>query len=310
MLSKEQNNLILFILILILIITLFQTSSKIYDNNSKSNIKKYIKDTNEGFTNNYINVTYIDNSNKYKQPILIINVLKNIINDDLLKKYNILKVSDNENYTYIQLDEINIVKHPNIYQIIHYKNNTNITEIKSKLELIMKNKPIFKLMGNSKTNSIYTNNYNIYNVNDNIEKEKYNSNYKLTLINKNKNNKNDTDNLYNNLENDNLINIYSSDLNKNNHLYLIENIDNANIYLNYFDDNSSNNNDELDKYIEINKNNNIDNNKNILIVRKELNNIIKNKISNEMPGYIDYLNNQFNINNLKKIINNTKHTNL
>jgi hypothetical protein len=301
MLSKEHNNIVIFILILILIITLYTLSSKIDDESNKPpTIKRHTIEKKEAFTNHIMNANIEHNDNPDIKNKLVINILRDNIDKSLLKRYNILEVSENNDsttYTYIQLDEINEVDNPNIYEIKHYKNHTNIEEINGVLTNI--NDPVFKLMGNSKINCIYTNYYDTIQFTDSY------SNYKLIINNistESNYNKNKFNTHIKKIINDNnIVDIYSDGLSKGLHRYVIYKIDDENsIFLDYFDNDKP---DELYNYT------NTDATKNLLIVRKDINNSINELINSEIKDtFTTYLQNNLELESLNKMLDNANPT--
>lgn len=300
MLSKEHNNIVIFILILILIITLYTLSSKIDDESNKPpTIKRHTIEKKEAFTNHMkANIEYNNHDIENK---LVINILRDKIHESLLKRYNILEVSekdDSTTYTYIQLDEINEVDNPNIYEIKHYKHHTNIDEINGVLTKI--NDPVFKLMGNSKINCIYTNYYDITPVSSDN-----NSDYKLSINNisdePNYNNKKFNTHIKKIINDNNIVDIYSDGLSKGLHRYVIYKIDDENsIFLHYFDNDKS---DDLPNYT------NTDATKNLLIVRKDINNSINELINSEIKDtFTTYLQNNLELESLNKMLDNANPT--
>lgn len=308
MLSKKENDIIIFILILILIITLFVISSKMNQETNKSpSIKKHIlnHDVKEGFaecTDNIMNISFISDKDDKNVQNLLVTIRKDCVaNPTILERNNIIKITGNDTHTYFQIDDIIYVDNPNIVQLIQkqtYTNKAGLDNIEAKLNSI-KTPDVtdFKveLIGTT-DNCIYTNYYNL--IKNKITTP--NSNYKL-LIDTTKNNENLKNKVSKLLNNEDLIEIYVDELNETGHLYLIENINllSYTIYLNYFDNND---NDKLINFFTDSD----DSNKNILIIKKNINDLVKQKLLTNTNAYRDYLVNNFKINSLQNKLNNIK----
>lgn len=300
MLSKKENDIVIFILILILIITLFVISTKLKEETNKNpSIKKHIieKKMNEGFENE----CPINNniSSQIDRDTLTLTILNDCISSDLIKKNNILKITGNtDQFTYFKIDDIDYNDNPNV--VILKQNNlyTNINDINNKLQTI--NVTNVELMGTS-DNCILTNKYKFSKVIDNL-----NIKYKLSIyddftdVTKTEFIKTEFIKMVKNIFNyEDLIEIYLElEPSKS---YLIENIDTlGTINLNNINITS-----------DTNSVNSTSDNKNILLIKKDINKQLKTKIVDDSKSeYITYLVNNLAIENIKNQINKLKDNNL
>ena len=300
MLSKKENDIVIFILILILIITLFVISTKLKEETNKNpSIKKHIieKKMNEGFENK----CPINNniSSQIDRDTLTLTILNDCISSDLIKKNNILKITGNtDQFTYFKIDDIDYNDNPNV--VILKQNNlyTNINDINNKLQTI--NVTNVELMGTS-DNCILTNKYKFSKVIDNL-----NIKYKLSIyddftdVTKTEFIKTEFIKMVKNIFNyEDLIEIYLElEPSKS---YLIENIDTlGTINLNNINITS-----------DTNSVNSTSDNKNILLIKKDINKQLKTKIVDDSKSeYITYLVNNLAIENIKNQINKLKDNNL
>lgn len=309
MLSKKENDIVIFILILILIITLFVTSSKMNDETKKTpSIKRYTlnRDVKEGFaecTDNIMNISLIPDKDDKTIQNLLVTIRKDCVtNPTILERSNIIKITGNNTHTYFQIDDIIYVDNPNVVQLIQkqtYTNKGGLDNIQTKLNSIkIPDVTDFKveLIGTI-DNCIYTNYYNL------IKDSKIpNSHYKLSLnpqnSDKNIKLKNKVSKL---LNTEDLIEIYVDRLNGTGYLYLIESIDpvNNDINLNYYDNDV---NDDLTTFLT----NDQCLNCNMLIIKKNINDLVKQKLLTNTSTYSDYLVNNFKINSLQNKLKSIK----
>jgi hypothetical protein len=299
MLSKKENDIVIFILILILIITLFVISTKLKEETNKNpSIKRHIieKKMNEGFENECPNNNNISSQIDRDGDTLTLTILNDCISSDLIKKNNILKITVNtDQFTYFKIDDIDYNDNPNV--VILKQNNlyTNINDIHNKLQ--NKNVTNVELMGTS-DNCILTNKYKFSKVTDNL-----NIKYKLSIYDDFTDvTKTEFIKMVKNIFNyEDLIEIYLEL--KPSKSYLIENIDtdtDGTIYLNNINITS-----------DTNSVNSTSDNKNILLIRKDINKQLKTKIIDDSKSeYITYLVNNLEIENIKNQINKLKDNNL
>lgn len=305
MLSKKENDIVIFILILILIITLFVISTKLKEETNKNpSIKKHIieKKMNEGFENECPNYNNISSEIDGDGDTLTLTILNDCISSDFIKKNNILKITGNKGntsqFTYFKIDDIDYNDNPNV--VILKQNNlyTNINDINKTLQNIKVTN--VELMGTS-DNCILTNKYDIIKDDNN----KYKLSLSLSDKDKDDSQKEFIEMVKNIFNNEDLIELnLNNETDKTDKTYLIEKIDNdGHIFLN-------NINIETDKYLE-NYIKNSNEKDNILLIKKDINKQLKTQlIEQSKPEYINYLVNNLAIENIKNQINKFKDNSL